>query len=833
MGVKKLSLRTILLLLLALVIAPTIVAWAQPESPPAQTNPEPTLLTVAKIIVQGNQRISSSEIMAAVPFKAGAEITEDDLAKAAKAIMDLGLFQDVRPDYRHVSDGVEVIFTVEENPVIKQITVKGNINYAADVRYFGIPTPFTDYLVTEKRVKEILKDHEIDSGRVLNTVKLRQALGLSESQGGPCPLPTPPEGSLCKEYRDKGYFLVSVAGGVEEGSTLVIQIVEWALEGFEIHGLETVPESVALQALSALTIGRPLKFETLQQGLQKLSSSVYFDPVNQEDISFAPGTAPGGVKLVLTLHERHLISQPVDIRKLELVGNTLYPTADLLVLIKLPDHPVNNYELSALLQPIYQRYHDHGYMLMKFAQQDLQDGRLTLRISEGVIGAIKIMQDGTLTDVITAEGVQPVAGAPAESQGSSASASGGLWNNLLGSLGLGSAPTVQSGSARAGGLLGLLGLTKTGRTQPQLILKELRLKPGEIVNQYRLGDSYRNLVALGYFKTVNFDFETPAAGQPGDVNLLVQIAEQDKLGNLNGSLTFNKDGLTGKLEVALKNLGGSGQDLALSFDRGLLGKAVVNWNLDYNAHSFFEDFSLVKLGLYNKNSQENTDTPATQHLLTQLGGEVSLGYPMGSGVELVLTLRHENFTKEFDEKPVRVEQGVTDTASVEANHDTRNNPAFPTAGGFQSLQIEQAGGFTVGPHFTKLQATLLQFLPTLPDQTIAARLYGAFGFALPSQERFSLGGATTLRGFDAVSTSNMALFNLEYRISFQDAVSLALFTDIGTAAPWELKELKKSFGAEIRLTLPYIGLVRAGLVWPITERFDLRPHFEFGLGQIF
>jgi outer membrane protein assembly factor BamA len=833
MGVKKPSFRRILFLLLALVIAPTIVSWAQAEPPPAQANPEPTLLTVTKITIQGNQRISAGEITAAVPFKPGTAIKEDDLTKAAKAIMDLGFFQDVRPDFRHLSDGVEVIFTVEENPVIKEITVKGNVNYAADVRYFGIPTPFTDYLVTEKRVKEILKDHEIDAGRVLNMVKLRQALGLSESQGGPCPLTAPPNGSLCKEYRDKGYFLVSLAGDIQAGSTLVIQIVEWALEGFEIHGLEIVPESVVLQTLSALNIGRPLKFETLQQGLQKLSSAVYFDPVNQEDISFAPGTTPQKVKLVLTLHERHLISQPVSIQKLDLVGNTLYPTGDLLTQIKLPDHPVNNYELLTLLQPIYQGYHDHGYMLMKFAEQDLQDGTLTLHVSEGVIGAIKIMQDGTLTDVITAAGVQPVAGATAESQGTSAAASGGLWNNLLGSLGLGSAQTVQSGSARAGGLLGLLGLTKTEHTRPQLILKELRLKPGAILNQYRLGDSYRNLMALGYFKTVNFDFETPAAGQPGDINLLVQIAEQDKLGNLNGSLTFNKDGLTGKLEVALKNLGGSGQDLALSFDRGLVGKAVLDWNLDYNAHSFFEDFSLVKLSLYNKNSQEGTDTPTTAHLLTQIGGEVSLGYPMGNGVELVLTLRHENFTKEFDEKPVHVERGVTDTAAVEVNHDTRNNPAFPTAGGFQSFQIEQAGGFTVGPKFTKLQATLLQFVPTWPDQTIAARLYSGLGLELPSQEHFSLGGATTLRGFDAVSTSNMALLNLEYRISFQDAVSLAIFTDIGTAAPWELKELKKSFGAEIRLTLPYIGLVRAGLVWPITERFDLRPHFEFGLGEIF
>ncbi len=816
MGLKYFNLVVLLALAIGLISVAGAAQMSPPQTPPSTAS---ATLTVVKIGIEGNQRVSGKEIAAAVPFKPGAQISEEELNRAAKAIMDLGLFQDVRPDYRQVTGGVEVIFTVEENPVIDKIAVKGNVNYAADVRILGIPTPFTDYLVTAQRVKEILKGQGIQVGQVLNTVKLRQALGLSDGLGGPCPA-TPPDNSLCKEYRDKGYFLISVAGGIEEGSSLTVQIVEWALEGFEINGLETVPQSVVLQAMSGLSIGHPIKLDDLQKGLQQLSSSLYFDAVNQQDVSFANGSANGKIKLVLNLHERHLLSQPGTIQRLELIGNTLYSTNSLLALVKLPDHPVNNYELLTLLGPIYQRYHRDGYVLMKFADPNLKDGILTVRISEGVIGTIKILQDGVLTNVITSAGIEA---APGSAQAQPEVPSGGA-SGWLGFLGL--AP-VQSGSSRTGGLLGLLGLTKTEHTRPQLIARELRVKPGEIVNQYRLGDSYRNLVNLSYFKTVNFDFEPPTEGQPGDVNLLVEIAEQDKLGNLNGSLTFNKDGLTGKLEVALKNLGGSGQDLAFSFDRGLLGKSVLNWSIDYNAHSFFENFSLVTLSLYDQSSQE---TMPAKYLLTRIGGQASLGYPMGNDVQLVLTLRHENFVKEFQEKPIHVERGVTDTAAVKVQRDTRNNPGFPTSGGFQSFEVEQAGGFTVGPKFTKLQTTLIQFVPTWPNQAMAARLYGGLGLELPSQELFTLGGSTTLRGFDPINTANMALLNVEYRIAFQDAVSLALFTDIGSSLPLNLKQ---SVGVEVRITLPYLGLMRAGLVWPITDHFDLRPRFEFGMGQFF
>ena len=509
-------------------------------------------------------------------------------------------------------------------------------------------------------------------------------------------------------------------------------------------------------------------------------------------------------------------------------GNTLYPASSLLSQVKLPDHPVNNYELLKILQPIYRRYHHDGYILMKFAGQELQGDTLHLRISEGVIGTVKILQDGVLTSLVTSQGVEQVQSSSRRAPGAPAPQSRGLLGSLLGSLGL--AP-VQSGSARAGrsaGLLGMLGLTKALHTRPQVIVRELRLGPGDIVNRYRLSDSYRNLVALGYFKTVNFNFETPTEGQPGQVNLLVEISEQDRLGNLNGSLTFNKDGLTGKLEVALKNLAGSGQDLALSFDRGLLGKGITNWSLKYDSHSFFQDFDLVQVKLYDKHSRETSPSP---HLLSRVGGELSLGYPMGNGVGLVLGLRHENFTKEFETQPTQ--RGVTDTASLEVNHDTRNNPAFPTRGGLQQLKVEQAGGFTVGPRFSKIQATLLQFLPTWPNQTVALRLYGGWGISLPSQERFSLGGSTTLRGFKPVSSATVALLNLEYRFAFQDAVSLALFTDLGSTTPWKLQELKKSFGLEMRITVPYLGLMRAGLVWQIKEPFDWRPQFEFGMGQMF
>jgi outer membrane protein assembly factor BamA len=310
--------------------------------------------------------------------------------------------------------------------------------------------------------------------------------------------------------------------------------------------------------------------------------------------------------------------------------------------------------------------------------------------------------------------------------------------------------------------------------------------------------------------------------------MIIDVSEQDKLGSLNGGFSISPEGLVGQLSLSGKNLYGTGQDVSLQFDRGILGKAVMNWSLDYQSRTLVEGSDFLNIKLFNNTSHESSPKA---HLLNRVGAEASLAYPWAD-VQLIFGLRHEAFTKEYTEEDLPVEKGLTDALSLTLNYDDRNNPIFATRGGLESFRVEQAGLFALGTEFTKLQATAIRHFPTLEDQNVAVRLVGGLGLDLEDdpQEQFLLGGSMTLRGIASQRTPSMAYLNLEYRIQFIPGVlAVALFADVGTGFPWQLK---KSVGIEGRFTLPYLGPVRFAFAWPITDRIEYFK-VEYGFGSFF
>lgn len=358
------------------------------------------------------------------------------------------------------------------------------------------------------------------------------------------------------------------------------------------------------------------------------------------------------------------------------------------------------------------------------------------------------------------------------------------------------------------------------RTLAEVIKKELKLKEGDILTEPKFRDSYRNLLQLGYFKEGGTRLDVERSGT-GKLKLIVEVDEETRLGSLSGGLTYAPEGgILGQIKLAFKNLGGTGQDVSLNFDRGLLGPTTMNWSLDYSTRAFFKDFNSFNIRLFRGITEETIgqDQDIERLLPNRIGGEISLGYPLGSATQLGLSYRYEQ------------EAELTNAITLSLSSDDRNNPLFATVGGTRSLEVEKAGGFALGVEFLKLNFSLIQHLPTLENQNLALRILWGWGAGLPEKERFSLGGVNTVRGFRAEETSRFALLNLEYRHRFEEAVSGALFLDAGLG---EALGLKRSIGIELRVTLPYLGPVRLVVAWPISERFYLAPVFEFGLGSMF
>ena len=102
-------------------------ATAQPGVA-AQTTAE----TVLEVRVRGNRRIEAAAIEARISTKAGQPLRREQVARDLRQINELGFFRNVRVFIEPTARGQIVIFDVEENPVVREISISGNENVDAD-----------------------------------------------------------------------------------------------------------------------------------------------------------------------------------------------------------------------------------------------------------------------------------------------------------------------------------------------------------------------------------------------------------------------------------------------------------------------------------------------------------------------------------------------------------------------------------------------------------------------------------------------------------------------------------------------------------------------------
>lgn len=700
-------------------------------------------MEVEGILVRGNRFITAEEIKGALDFRVGDLVTEEQIQEGGQKIMDLGYFQRVTPDYQEHERGIEVIYKVEENPVVREIEITGNEQYGG-LNLFGLKIPFTSPILKTDRIINILKEHGVEKGKILNKNKLQEGLA-----------------AVLDEYQGKGYTLVRV-GDVEVGEKLAIRLIESKIERVEITGVEGELEEIAREMIQ-IPLDKPVKVRHIQASLQRINNSIYFEGTGPADISISQGSAPDRLTMNWNLSERGLLQGPTAMEKIEFNGATVYSKEQLTqALGPLPEGEVSNLTLLETLEGVYELYHDNGYTLMDFGSSSIDDGVLTLEITEGVINEVII-------------------------QGNE-------------------------------------------RTKDYVIRRKLLLKPGDIFNEDRLRDSYRNLQQLGYFQNIDIGFEEAGEGR---INPVLTIQEKKNLGSFNGALSYAEGGLVGKLTLSWKNMFGTGQDLTLGYDRSLTGRSRANWHLDYNTLTFFPNYDYFKISLYQEteSGEESRDGEAQEYTLNKGGIETKVGYPLGGNTQLTLSQRYEGFHKCFREMEECEAPGTTSSITAGLTNDDRNSADFPTEGGIRRIALEQAGAFTAGTRFTKVQATLVQHFPTLTNQNLAFRLHGGQGFSLPSQERFRMGGISTLRGIPAFRADKFFLVNAEYRAVLTEGAVGVAFADLGFDAQMELR---RSFGLELRAQLPAVGAVRLVFSWPVIEgQIDWQPKIDFGFGSMF
>ncbi|MEH2441428.1 BamA/TamA family outer membrane protein [Nostoc sp.] len=402
-----------------------------------------------------------------------------------------------------------------------------------------------------------------------------------------------------------------------------------------------------------------------------------------------------------------------------------------------------------------------------------------------------------------------------------------------------------------------------GRTKPDFLQQQLKLKPGQIFQQNVVKQDIQQLYQTGLFETVNVALE----GDATKLDLVYQLKETGARGvNLGGS--YNADqGLIGTISYQDRNVGGINDTLGLNV-------GVSSRDLQFNSKfvSPYRTTNPDRLG-YTINGFRNRELSETFDDNIKLangdtvregkiGGSVSLQRPIDDwntslGLNYTRTSirdRQGNITPtDAQGNPLSASgTGIDDltTVSFTATKDQRDNPLNPTQGSVLSLSTEQSIPIGQGNiSLNRLKANYSQYLPvqlfnTKQPQVFAVNLQaGTVLGNLPPYESFNLGGSNSVRGYDSGdvgSGRSYVLASAEYRFPVLPIVGGVLFADfasdlgsgdtvLGDPAGVRGKPgYGFGYGAGVRLNSP-LGLIRAD--YGINDQGESKVHL--GIGQRF
>lgn len=243
--------------------ADTSVTQTAPSSHQEENKLAPYIgKTITKQIIEGNVTVPEAEIAAALKTKPGMQFTEAGLSEDLSAIYDLGWFYDLRPEFKTVPEGVQVIYHVMENPVYKKTDVEGNT------------------VLNKQRVASFF---DLEQGKIANLKDINKCVQKLE-----------------EEYRSNGYILARVTDvHMEKDGTLKVAVNEGIVEGFKVKGNVKTKDYVVTREMK-LKKGEPFNAKAARRSMQRVYNLGYFEDVN---IKLNPGREPNGVEVEISVVE--------------------------------------------------------------------------------------------------------------------------------------------------------------------------------------------------------------------------------------------------------------------------------------------------------------------------------------------------------------------------------------------------------------------------------------------------------------------------------------------------------------------------------------------------
>lgn len=382
------------------------------------------------------------------------------------------------------------------------------------------------------------------------------------------------------------------------------------------------------------------------------------------------------------------------------------------------------------------------------------------------------------------------------------------------------------------GIVEAITLEGNETTLDYVILRELKTKPGSVLNEETLKKDLRRVFNLGFFSEVTPSFEP---GSSPDKIVIVLNIKESRTSTINfGGGYGEREGAFGFVDLSINNLMGTAQGLLV---RAQLGKNLSTYQFKYfNPWLMPERFGEHTSFTFRKWYTVGRDIYAlTEQNAIYNGFDVSVGKPLFENYKIAWTLGSE-LVNPYDTSTFEAYQA--DTIGLTFSYDTRDFWLNPTEGRFYSLALKQgwkmaASGTTTG--FFKLGWDLNHYYSLMENHILALHGGAGIGFDdIPIGEEYWAGGANTVRGYypsEARRGKRKLITNIEYRLNFSDLFQGVFFYDWGNAwnegapAPGDFIV---GWGPGVRINTP-LGPIRLDYGVPGDKNFSAGvPHFSIG-----
>jgi outer membrane protein insertion porin family len=407
------------------------------------------------------------------------------------------------------------------------------------------------------------------------------------------------------------------------------------------------------------------------------------------------------------------------------------------------------------------------------------------------------------------------------------------------------------------------------KTRDKVIRRELRIKEGEMYSGTKLRTSKENVNRLGFFQQESVIFNTIT--RKGTDNILdVEISIKERpTGQISlgaGYSTATKGFV--QASIAQNNFRGLGQN--------------INLNLSYSNRQQIYNVGFTEPYLFDTKWTAGSDYYQTVSYFIRSfaykkhGGDFRVGHPVFEYTRLFLTYRYEdNKVQNVINSGInqKVENGSGSSLQASLIRDKRNNIFEPTSGYYASSSMEYTGlggtyrwlkGDLEGRYYKPIWGDLV-----LRTRATVSQLFKTTTREIPRVERFSMGGARNMRGFNLedigprrlarnTNTGNIEAFNfgglfnllttveLEHPLIKEAGLKWVVFYDTGNV--WDSHpgvngdySLRADYGFGFRWFSP-IGVLRFEFGFPVNPRQnrlgkqgdnEASNQFNFDIGQLF